>query len=154
MMNKLAPPMIGVILAMATISSADVIKKWWSGYGPAVKWQGVDVVSKIVHPGGTIEVVYTALIQRQCPSELRGFVVAPDGTVPVRFPPVSGGYTEPTDEPVNIRVSITMPARADTGLSKLSSGEHVYRTVATRFCPEGVEVDNDVPDAKFYLEVP
>jgi hypothetical protein len=154
MMNKLAPPAIASILFLVALNSADVLTKWWVGMGPAVKWQGVDVVSKIVHPGGTIEVVYTAMIQRQCPSELRGFVVAPDGTVPVRFPPVSGGYTPPNEEPVNIRVSVTMPKASDSGLSKLQSGEHVYRTVATRFCQNGVEVDNDVPDAKFFLEVP
>ncbi len=153
-MSKLAPPAIALTLFLVALNSADVINKWWSGWGPAVEWQGVEVETKVVHPGGILAMVYTAVINRQCPAEVRGFVVAEDGTVPIRLPPVSGGYTEVSPDPVRVRVSLTMPAKEDAGLARLQSGDYVYRTVSTRFCPNGVEVDNDVPDVKFYMEVP
>lgn len=151
---KFLPPFAALLLAMAAINSADVLSKWWAGSGPAVEWQGVEVLTKTVRPGGQIEMIYTARIHRQCPAELRGFIVAHDGTVPVRYPVVSGGYTEPSPDPVKIRVSITMPLRADLGLSPLRSGNYVYRTLATRYCPSGVETDSAVPDVPFFLEVP
>lgn len=154
MMHKLTPPLLGLVLAMTAISSGDVLSKWWAGTGPAVEWRGIEVLSQTVHPGGKLVMTYTAVINRQCPSELRGFLVAEDGTVPVRFPPVSGGYTEASPDPVQVRVSLTIPEKSDPGLTPLQSGDYVYRTVSTRFCPNGVEMDNDVPDAKFYLEVP
>lgn len=154
MMHKLTPPLLGLVLALTAISSGDVLSKWWAGTGPAVEWRGVEVLTKTVHPGGTLSMVYTAVINRQCPAELRGFVVAEDGTVPIRLPPVSGGYTEVSPDPVRVRVSLTMPAKEDAGLARLQSGDYVYRAVSTRFCPNGVEVDNDVPDVKFYMEVP
>lgn len=152
--SRALPPVLGVILAMAAISSTDVLRKWWEGAGPTVEWQGVEVLTRTVRPGGKLEMVYTAMIHRQCPSDLRGFIVAEDGTVPIRFPVVAGGYTEPTDDPVQIRVSITMPHQADPGLSPLQSGKHIYRTLATRYCPQGTETDSAVPDVEFYLEVP
>lgn len=153
-MNKFTAPVLGLLLAMTAINSWDTIGKWWAGSGPAIEWRSVDVLTQVVNPGGKLEMVYTAIIHRHCPSEIRGFVVAGDGSVPIRFPPVSGGYTPASEDPVRVRISLIMPKEADPGLGQLQSGDHVYRTVTTRFCPGGVETDNDVPDAKFYLEVP
>jgi hypothetical protein len=153
-MDRYAPPLAALVLALLAINSADVLHKWWHGAGPAIEWHGVKILTEVVQPGGQIEMIYSATIHRQCPSEIRGFVMAPDGTVPVRFPVVAGGYTEPSEEPVQIRVSITMPLRADPGLSPLRSGNHIYRTMVTRYCPAGVETDNAVPDIPFTLQVP
>lgn len=154
LMSRIFPPVMALILALAAINSADVIRKWWEGTGPAIQWLGVEVLSKTVKPGGNIEMIYTARIHRQCPSDIRGFIVAEDGTVPVRFPVLAGGYVEPSDAPVQIRVSIVMPTRSDMGLSELRSGPHIYRTLVTRYCAAGTEVDNFVPDVAFFLEVP
>lgn len=154
-MDRFLPPVLAILLALVALNSADTIRKWWVGAGPAVQWQGVEVMTQTVKPGGQIEAVYSAIIRRQCPSEVRGFVVdASNGTVPVRFPVVWGGYVMPDPEPVKIRVSITMPRSSDPGLAPLRAGKHVYRTLVTRYCPTGVEADNLVPDVPFFLEVP
>jgi hypothetical protein len=119
----------------------------------AIEWHGVEVVTEVVKPGGTLELVYSATINKQCPSDLRGFFVAEDGTVPVRFPTVAGGYARPSVEPVEIRVKLAVPEKADPGLAPFVSGEYTYRAVATRYCPDGVEDDAGIPDATFQLEV-
>ncbi|MEY5061107.1 MAG: hypothetical protein RIS45_1028 [Planctomycetota bacterium] len=152
--SKIFPPLIALALALVAINSADVVRKWWEGSGPAIEWHGVEVLTHTVRPGGKLEIVYTATIHRQCQADLRSFVVAPDETVPIRFPVVSGGYAQPSPDPVRIKVSITIPLQSDPGLSPLQSGAHTYRTVATRYCPQGVETDNKIPDAKFAMEVP
>lgn len=119
----------------------------------AITWHGVEVISKVVRPGGNLDLVYSATINKQCPSDLRGFFVAPDGTVPIRLPTVAGGYARPSAEPVEIRVKLAVPERSDPGLAPLVSGEYTYRAIATRYCPDGVEDDNEIPDARFQLEV-
>lgn len=147
------PPIAALVLAMMAINSADVIRKWWEGKTPAVEWRGVEVITKEVKPGGQIEAIYTAVVHRQCPSDIRGFILDSDGSVPVRFPVLWGGYTEPSDKPIKVRVSVTMPRHADAGLEELKSGPHIYRTLVTRYCPHGTETDNKMPDVPFYLEV-
>jgi hypothetical protein len=119
----------------------------------AIEWHGVEVVTKTVRPGDFLEIVYGATVNKQCPADLRGFLVADDGTVPVRYPVVAGGYSRPSDEPVEIRVRIKVPETADPGLAPLHDGEYIYRTLATRYCPDGVEEDSGVPDARFNLEM-
>lgn len=153
-LEKYIPPVAALILAMVTLNSADVIHRWWDSHGSAISWQGVEVVTKTVRPGEDLKVIYSGIINRQCPAEIRGFLVAPDGTVPVRFPMVAGGYSDPSDDPVKIRVSIAIPKASDPGLSPLDSGRYVYRALATRYCPGGIETDSDIPDAEFNLEVP
>jgi hypothetical protein len=120
----------------------------------AIEWHGVEVVTKTVRPGDFLEVVYGATVNKQCPADLRGFLVAEDGTVPVRYPIVAGGYSKPSADPVEIRVKVKVPETADPGLAPLHTGEYIYRTLATRYCPDGVEEDIGVPDARFNLEVP
>lgn len=119
----------------------------------AIDWHGVETITKTVRPGDFLEIVYGATINKQCPADLRGFLVAPDQTVPVRYPVVAGGYSKPSDDPVEIRVKVKVPETADPGLAPLAPGEYIYRTLATRYCPDGVEEDHDVPDARFNLEV-
>lgn len=119
----------------------------------AIEWHGVEVISKVIRPGDHLDLVYSATINKQCPSDLRAFIVAPDGTVPVRLPTVAGGYARPSAAPVEIRVKLPVPRTADPGLAPLVSGEHIYRATATRYCPDGVEDDNAIPDARFMLEV-
>lgn len=119
----------------------------------AIEWHGVHVVTKTVKPGGFLEIVYGATINKQCPADLRGFLVAEDGTVPVRYSVLAGGYARPSDGPIEIRVKIKIPETADPGLAPLHAGEYIYRVLATRYCPDGVEEDSRVPDARFNLEV-
>lgn len=147
------PAVLAIVLFVAFLNGVGQIGDWVDRRTPAISWQGVETMTQTVSPGGVLTVEYTATINKQCPSDLRSFIEAPDGTVPIRFPVVAGGYAKPTEEPRKIRVSVTIPGAEDSGLAPLRSGVHTYRTVATRYCPEGVEEDTSVPDAKFHLEV-
>jgi hypothetical protein len=151
--RHLVPAMLAMVFVLSVFPALDSVRRLVNTLEPAVSWDSVKVITPIVEPGGILYMVYTATVNKQCPSDLRGFLVAEDGTVPVRFPPVSGGYTKPSDDPVEIRVSITIPKKADNGLAPLHSGRYTYRTVVTRYCPDGVEDDNSVPEAPFTLEV-
>lgn len=147
------PAVLALIFVFTALGFYGQIKTIYRSTTPAIEWQGVEVITQTVRPGETLDVVYTAVINKQCPADLRGFLIAPDGTVPVRFPVVAGGYSKPSEGPIKISVSIGIPTAADPGLRPLSSGPHTYRTIATRYCPEGVEEDSAVPDAPFNLSV-
>ena len=152
--SHIVPAILALILFAVTINSVETGRVWYTQNIDAIEWQGVEVLTGRVVPGGTLTVEYTAVINKQCPSDLRGFLIAEDGSAPVRFPTVAGGYAKPTDGPVKIRVNITIPKTSDASLAPLQSGPHVYRTLATRYCPDGVEEDARIPDAPFHLEVP
>lgn len=148
------PAMLVVLFLFVILPAFDSVTRIVKTFQPAISWQGVRVLTPKVEPGGILYLVYTATINEQCPADIRGFLIASDGTVPVRFPAVTGGYAKPDDEPVEIRVSIQIPAKSDSGLAPLMTGDYVYRSIATRYCPDGVEDDNAIPDARFVLEVP
>jgi hypothetical protein len=150
----IVPALLALIAFFTTLPFIEAALRIHSSAQAAVEWHGVEVISKVVRPGDNLELTYSATINKQCPSDLRAFIVAEDGTVPVRYPTVAGGYTRPSVEPVEIKVRVKVPPHADPGLADFISGEYVYRTTATRYCPDGVEIDNDIPDAPFRLEVP
>lgn len=153
--SKLMPPILGFMLALALIQLSPNLWNWWNAMGKAIHWIDVTVHTPIVRPGGTLKLTYRAIINRSCPSDLRGFIIAPDNTFPVRFPVIRGGYTAPSDgKVVEIPVAIQLPMTSDPGLQPFVSGPHIYRTSATRYCPYGAEDDYSVPDARFQLEVP
>jgi hypothetical protein len=144
---------LAIIAFFAFLPFLETVVRGFERNQSAIDWHGVETITKTVRPGDMLEIVYGASINKQCPADLRGFLVAPDGTVPVRYPVVAGGYSKPSDLPVEIRVKVKVPETADPGLAPLASGEYVYRTLATRYCPDGVEEDHDIPDARFNLEV-
>lgn len=149
----LAPALLALVVFFTTLPFMESLLRINSRVTEAITWHGVEVITKAVKPGGELELIYSATINKQCPSDLRGFFVAPDGSVPIRMPPVAGGYARPSDDPVEIRVRLAVPEKSDPGLAPLVSGEYTYRATATRYCPDGVEDDNDIPEAKFQLEV-
>lgn len=149
------PPILGFMLALPLIQLSPNLWNWWSSSGKAIEWEGVTVHTPVVRPGENLKVTYRATVNRACPAEIRSFLVAPDGTYPVRFPVVRGGYTKASDgEVIDIPVEIKIPEMSDPGLAPLRSGPHIYRTAASRYCPYGFEDDHDVPDVRFQLEVP
>jgi hypothetical protein len=152
--NHLVPAILAMILFAVTINSIETGRVWWSRSTYAIEWQDGKAITPKVWAGGVLTAEYTAVINKQCPADLRGFLVAEDGSVPVRMPIVAGGYSRPSDGPIKIRVGITIPKTSDGGLAPLKSGPHIYRTLATRYCPDGVEEDFRVPDVPFMLEVP
>lgn len=147
------PFMLAVLFLFVFLPGFESATRIVRSYEPAVTWDSVNVITPTVEAGGVLYLVYTATINKQCPSDVRGFLIAADGTVPVRFPTVAGGYTKPDDDPIDIRVAIQIPKQSDSGLAPLTSGEYRYRSIATRYCPDGVEDDNSTPDAHFTLKV-
>jgi hypothetical protein len=149
----LIPAILAAIMFFTTLPFLESLFRIYNKSGPAIKWHGVNVVTKTVRPGEVLELVYTVTVNRQCPSDLRAFIVAPDGTVPIRIPTIAGGYARPSNAPTDVRVKVPISKTSDPGLAPLQSGTHIYRAVATRYCPDGVEQDNSIPDATFTLEV-
>ena len=152
--SHILPLILAAILFIVSLNSIESIHRWMERQQPAIQWHGVETITKTVAPGQVLTIEYSATVHKQCPSDLRTFLIAEDGSVPVRFPTVAGGYSLPSDGPRNIRVNILLPQASDPGLAPLHTGPHVYRTLATRYCPEGVEEDVSIPDAPFRLEVP
>jgi hypothetical protein len=147
----LIPALLAVIVFFTTLPFIESAMRLNSRAEAGVDWHGVKTITRVLKPGDTLEMIYLATINKQCPSDIRGFIVAPDGSVPVRFPTVAGGYTRPSDGPVEIRVRIPIPRQSDGGLEPLKSGEYIYRSTVTRYCPDGVEDDNLIPDVPFTL---
>lgn len=150
----MVPAMLALILFTVIINAVDTVGAWVSRQTTAVSWGDVAVETPSVQPGDVLAMTFTARINKQCPADLRGFLVAPDGSVPVRFPIVGGSYTKPSDGPSRIRVAITIPDHPDPGLAPFVAGRYVYRTVATRYCSDGVEQDTSIPDVPFVLALP
>lgn len=148
------PALLAMVVFFTTLPFIESVVRLHDRTREAITWHSVKVVTPVVSPGETLEVVYSATINKQCPSDVRGFFVAPDGSVPVRMATTAGGYARPSDGPVDVRVKLLVPVMSDSGLAPLQSGEYIYRTLVTRYCPDGVEDDNSVPDVKFRLEVP
>jgi hypothetical protein len=148
------PALLALIVFFTTAPFVESMLRFNSRQTAAIDWKSVKTLTPTVRPGEVLSVAYSATINKQCPSDLRGFLVAPDGTVPVRFPVVAGGYRIPSDGPVDIPVKVVIPRTSDPGLAPLVSGQYVYRSLATRYCADGVEEDHSVPEAKFFLEIP
>lgn len=152
--QHIIPALLALIALMAGLPFVESILRIKAQATPAIEWHGVRVITPTVKAGGVLEIVYLATVNKQCPSDLRGFLVASDQTVPVRFAVISGGYRKPSGGPIEIPVKIVLPSQSDAHLASLTSGRYVYRTLVTRFCADGVEDDDSVPDVEFYLEVP
>lgn len=147
------PAILAVLVIFTTFPFIESVLRIYSRNIAAVQWHSVEVITKQVRPGDNLELLYSATIQKQCPSDLRGFIVAADGSVPIHFSTVAGGYARPSDAPVESRVKIKLPEHSDPGLAPLESGEYTYRANATRYCPDGIEFDNAIPDATFSMAV-
>lgn len=153
--QNVMPATVGLLMAVLIINSFPIWRDFFARFTRAITWDGVVVSTPVVSPGGTLIIKYRAIVNKQCPSDLRTFIIAPDDTAPVRFPPIFGGYVRPSNgEWRDINVSIVIPQTPDASQPNWIDGEYIYRTIATRYCPEGVEVDSNVPDVKFKLEVP
>lgn len=151
MRQHLIPALLALVLFAVSLNAYDILGKWYGRRTVAIEWTGVEVKTPEVMPGGTLRMVYTAKINKQCPSDLRGFIIGPDGTVPVRMPVVAGGYSRHSEDVREIPVAITIPPSPDPNMAPYVSGRYVYRTLATRYCSDGVEEDSSIPDAPFLL---
>jgi hypothetical protein len=146
------PAAIALILLFVAVNFGELMHRQWNASTPAIEWHGVEVITKIVKPGEILVIEYSATVNKQCPSDLRSFIIAEDGSAPVRFPITIGGFSRPSSEKIKIKVSVIIPPVSDPGLAPYKSGIHFYRTAATRYCPDGIEEDSTIPDAPFYLK--
>lgn len=151
--KHLLPATVALILFMVALPIVEKVFNWYFKSFPAIEWVSGKALTPTVEPGGELRIVYTAVVNKSCPADIRSFIIGPDGTVPVRMPIVSGGYTKPSDDVREIKVSIKIPEHSDPGLSDFITGPYIYRTMITRYCPDGVEQDTEVPDVKFFMEV-
>lgn len=149
--RNIVPATLAIIMFMVTLPFYESAARLLAHQSDAIEWQGVRVIDPVVEPGGTLELVYSARINKQCPSDLQGFLVEEDGSVPVRFPVVTGGYRPPADDVEEIRVKLQIPLTSDPGLAPLRAGRYTYRAIATRYCIDGVEQDHSIPSATFTL---
>ena len=154
LIKHMVPAMLALIFVTAALPAVETSMHFWSRGTNAIDWYGVGVATPIIKPGDELKLVYKAKVNKQCPSDIRGFIVAPDGTVPIRMPVVTGGFTKPSDNIIEIPVSIMVPKESDAGLKPLESGTYKYRVSVTRYCPDGVQEDYLTPDASFRLDVP
>jgi len=141
-------------LVLVAVNSVRVISDWSRTFTPAITWHGVDVLTPQVSPGGELRIVYRMTVNKSCPADVRGFMVAPDGSVPIRFPLTTGGYTKPTGGPVDALVNIIVPMKSSSTFLPIVPGRYIYRAIVTRYCPEGVEDDLMVPEAPFEMVIP
>lgn len=149
------PAALALIAVFAAVPFIESSVRIYRSHEPAITWYSARVNNQgNVKPGDALSITYRARINKQCPSDLRGFLVFEDDqTVPVRYPTLSGGYAKPSKNVTEINVKVPIPVSSDAGLLPMKSGEYIYRTIVTRYCPEGVEEDTKVPDAHFHLEV-
>ena len=152
--KHLVPALLAVVIFIVSINAYESVLSIWKRQTTAIEWVSATAETKTVKPGGVLTIIYESFVNKQCPSDIRAFLVAPDGSVPVRFPETKGGYSSPSPDMRKIRVNVQIPTMSDPGLAPLTSGKYKYRTLATRYCPEGVEDDASVPEVEFYLEVP
>jgi hypothetical protein len=148
------PAIIAAIVVFTLLPFVESIIRINKAAQAAVEWHSGKAITTEVSPGGVLEIIYKATVHKQCPSDVRGFLIAPDGSVPVRLPTVFGGYTRATGEPSDIKVTILIPPAPDPGRAPYIEGDYLYRTLVTRYCAEGVEDDIYVPDVPFRMRLP
>jgi hypothetical protein len=152
--DHFVPALLAVIVFFVTLPFVETVMRYYTRLVPPIDWHSVKVISKSVSPGDELELIYIATVNKQCPSELRSFLIAEDGSAPVRFPPRLGGYTSPSmGKPVDIPVKVLIPQSGEFVVGKLTSGKYTYRTIGLRYCPDGMVQDVKIPDATFYLNV-
>lgn len=149
--RNIIPAFLALIAFMVLFPAYESISRLIASQSRAIDWFGVQVLTPTVTPGGTLELVYKARINKQCPSDLQGFLVADDGSVPVRFPVVAGGYRPPSEHIEEIKVKVQIPLNSDPGLAPLEAGRFTYKVISTRYCLDGVEQDRSIPPASFTI---
>jgi len=124
---------------------------------PPIEWLGVRVLTPVVKVGGVLELEYTAKINRQCPADIRAFLIRKRGDgveqAAYRFPDRTGGYrlADPTKWQVILVKILIQDSSIGDEFPKLEPGEYAYRVRPIRYCADGVEPDNFSPDARFTL---
>lgn len=140
------------ILKIAEQSATNAVERAFAKSEPAIDWRGAKAVTPEVKIGGTLEVQYTALIRKQCPSDLRSFLLnEKTDAAAYRFPDQAGGYRRVSLDPQTwtVKIAVNDPP-AGSGFPPLEPGDYTYRTTAIRYC-DRIELDSMIPDVAFKL---
>lgn len=151
---RMAEIMTGIVLAFVIVTIGNwSYSKYDSSIVP-VEWESVEVLTPVVPKGGELKLVYISRVNKQCPADFIHFLVGPGDSeaAPVRFPNVTGGYRKSTNGKFEkVSVAIKIPLMADPPLANFPPGKYKYRSLATRYCSSGTQVDDKIPDAEFQL---
>lgn len=151
---RMAEIMTGIVLAFTLITVGNWGYMRYDASIPAVEWDNVEVVTPVVKKGGELHLVYTSKVNKQCTADFIHFLIGPGDSEasPVRFPTVAGGYRKPTNGKYEkVSVTINIPLVADPPLANFPPGKYKYRSLATRYCDGGTQIDDKIPDAEFEL---
>lgn len=150
---RMAQISTAVILTFVLVNVGQFGYDKWYESQPPIEWIGAEAITKVVKKGDIFRAKYKAIVYKQCPADLTHFLVAPDGTSPVRFDDTRGGYRIPTDgKETEINFSIQIPIKAFDPLVPYPPGVYTYRVIAKRYCGMEPYLDNGIPDVKFKLE--
>lgn len=139
--------------SLATDAAKTAVQETLGMTKPAIEWKGVIVSTPVVKIGGELIVSYTARVNKQCPADLRSFLIDRTGAAAYRFPDTQGGYSTAnrnSDQTITVRRVIRDPL-AGENLAPLQPGVYTYRVTAIRYC-ETTQLDSFIPDATFTLE--
>ncbi len=119
---------------------------------PPIEWKGGKAITPQVKIGDVLTLEYTAKINKQCPADLRAFILDADTDSAVyRFPDAAGGYRRADAMPQTILVKVqVLNPPPGAGLPPLKPGNYVYRSTAIRYC-ERIVLDFNIPDVPFQI---
>ena len=140
------------ILKTAEQAATNAVERAFAKSEPAIDWRSAKAITPEVKIGETLEVQYTALIRKQCPSDLRSFLLDnKTDAASYRFPDQAGGYRRVSLDPQTWTVKIVInDPPAGSGFPPLQPGDYTYRATAIRYC-DRIELDSMIPDVAFKL---
>lgn len=141
------------ILGIAEQAAKKAVSEALDTVAPPINWISAKAITPEVKIGGILEIEYTAIVRKQCPADLRAFLLNADSgdAAAYRFPDQAGGYRKADDKPQTWRIKITViDPPSGGGLPPLEAGTYKYRVTAIRYC-ERIALDSEVPDATFKL---
>jgi hypothetical protein len=162
------PATVGVIMLFATYhiiakvmaeisniaedAASRAVEKAPAKIDPAIEWLSAKAITPEVRVGGVLEVEYSAVIRRQCPADLRAFLLDEDlDTAAYRFPDQAGGYRQASPRPQTFRIKVNIvDPPSGSGFPPLVPGNYKYRATAIRYC-DRIELDSQIPDATFRI---
>lgn len=140
------------ILTIAEQAAVNAVDKAFATTEPAIEWKQARALTPVVRAGGVLEIEYTALILKQCPSDLRTFLLNNNtDSASYRFPDQSGGYrrASPDLQTWLVKIAVNDPPLG-SGFPPLEPGNYTYRATAIRYC-DRIEFDSMIPDVAFKL---
>lgn len=139
------------ILAISADAANKAVTIALASVDPPIEWISGRALTPEIKVGDTLEIEYKALIKKQCPADVRSFLLDDSDSAVYRFPDQPGGYRRANPEPQTIVVKIKInDPPIGSGLPPLEPGSYVYRSNAVRYCERFI-LDSNIPDVHFKL---